>query len=54
MHHTLLFWKVFQIYQHREVVARLGLDDIRSILSLQHCLRAILDQFLEALDVQRH
>jgi hypothetical protein len=52
MDHTLLFRQVFQVDEHREVVARFGLYDVRPILSLQHCLRAILNQLLETLDVQ--
>jgi hypothetical protein len=51
---TLIFWQVVRVNLHREVVARLGIDNVRPVLALQDRLGAILDQLLVALDAQRH
>lgn len=51
--YTLVFGQILQVDQNGEVVARLGLYNIGTVFALEYCLCAVLDQFLEALDVQR-
>jgi hypothetical protein len=49
----LALWQVLQINQHGEVVPLFWFYDVGAILALEYCLRAILDELLEALDLQR-
>ena len=51
---TLVLWQILQIYLDREVISRLWLNNERPILALEDSLCTVLDEFLEAFDVQRH
>lgn len=45
---------VCEVEQQRNIVARLGLSQVRAVLSLQNLLGAALDQILKTLDVHGH
>lgn len=49
---TLIFGEILQVYEHREVVARLRCHNIRAILALEDSLGAVLDKLREALDLE--
>jgi len=42
--------KTFKIHYHREIIARLRLYDIWTVLALQHVLCAVLNELREAFD----